>query len=120
MGDMNMIRSTIVVGALSIAAVAQAEERDPLNAKLIVDAGWFFLATDMRVRVNGETAAEPEGTDVNYDDTFGIGNFDRFRADLLWRFADRHSIQATYFKNNRSATHTLDKDVEFKGQLYPV
>jgi hypothetical protein len=115
-----MKRHVLLIGTLAVAAAANAEERDPLDAKLIVDAGMFFLSTDMRVQVNGETAQEPEGSDVNYDDTFGIGNFDRFRADGLWRFADRHSVEATYFQNNRSATRSLDRDVEFKGQLYPV
>jgi hypothetical protein len=114
-----MNRLAIVLGMLAMAAGAQAQERNPLDAKLIVDAGWFFLSTDMHVRVNGETN-EPEGSDVNYDDAFGIGDFNRFRADVLWRFADRHSIEATYFNNNRSGSRTLDKDVEFKGQLYPV
>jgi hypothetical protein len=103
----------------SLAGVAHAEERDPLDAKFIIDAGYFFMSTDMRVRVNGETTQEA-GSDVNYDDTFGIGDFDRFRVDMMWRIADRHSIQAMYFQNNRSSSRTIQEDVEFKGQLYPV
>jgi len=111
----------MAAGLLAIAANAEAQEqRNPLDASFIVDAGYFFLSTDMRVRVNGETKQDTEGSDVNYDDTFGIGDFDRFRVDGLWRFADRHSIEATYFQNNRSASRSIDKDIEFKGELYPV
>jgi hypothetical protein len=111
-----LISSPLAFGALE---AAHAEERNPLDAKFIVDAGWFFMSTDMRVRVDGDTPEEV-GSDVDFDDTFGIGDFDRFRAEASWRFAPRHLVRAMYFQNNRSATRTGSRDVEFEGETFPV
>lgn len=107
-----------IITCLMIGNVAAAE-RDPLDARLLLDVGWFFMSTDMRVRVDGETQ-ETTGDDVDFDDTFGIGDFDRFRADLLWRIADRHGLRFMYFENNRDATRTIDRDVTFGDDTFPV
>jgi hypothetical protein len=77
------------------------------------------MATDMRVRVDGETS-DALGSDVDYDDTFGIGDFDRFRVDASWRIAPRHLIRGMYFENNRRATRSLQRDVEFDGEMFPI
>jgi len=116
-----MLRITAAViacGALGVAHAAD-DDRNPLQSKFTFDAGYFFLSTDMRVRVDGETT-QSTGDDVNFDDTFGIGNFDRFRAEGSWRIAPRHLIRAMYFQNNRSATRTIDRDVHFQDEVYPV
>jgi hypothetical protein len=97
----------------------EAAERNPLEAKAVVDIGWFFLSTDIRVRVDGETI-DASGTDIEYDDTFGIGDFDRLRAEALWRIAPRHTLRGMYFENNRSATRSLDRDIVFGGSTFPV
>lgn len=107
-----------IIASLLMTAV-QAEERDPLDARLLVDVGWFFMSTDMRVRVDGETE-ETTGDDVDFDDTFGIGDFDRFRAEVLWRISDRHGVRFMYFENNRDATRSIDRDVTFQDETFPV
>ena len=72
---MNKIAAGVI--ACSMIGVAQAAEeprsteRNPLESKFIIDAGYFFLSTDMRVRVDGETTNDV-GSDIDYDDTFGI------------------------------------------------
>jgi hypothetical protein len=114
---------TLTIAVLACGAVgtvhAAEDERNPLESKVIIDAGWFLMSTDMRVRVDGENTANT-GSDVDYDDTFGIGDFDRFRADVSWRIAPRHLVRAMYFENNRSGSRSLDRDVEFGDEIYPV
>ncbi len=102
-----------------LMATAQAEERDPLDARFLVDVGWFFMSTDMRVRVDGDTQ-ETTGDDVDFDDTFGIGDFDRFRADVLWRMSDRHLLRFMYFENNRDASRTIERDITFQDETFPL
>jgi hypothetical protein len=114
-----MRRFAIALFASGMLSAVNAAERNPLESKFIVDAGWFFMSTDMRVRVDGETTEEV-GTDVNYDDTFGIGDFDRFRAEASWRIAPRHLIRGMYFENNRSATRSNEREIEFDGETFPV
>lgn len=108
-----------IAGLCGLFRNADAEERNPLDATFIVDAGGFFMSTDTRVRVDGETTGS-RGTDVDYDDTFGLGDFDRFRAEAFWRFADRHAIRVMYFENNRSSTRSLTQDIRFGDETFPV
>jgi hypothetical protein len=109
----------IVLLGCSTLGTASADERNPLAAKFIVDAGYFFMSTDMRVRVDGETTASV-GSDVDYDDTFGIGDFDRFRAEASWRIAPRHLLRAMYFQNNRSASRSVERDISFGDETFPL
>lgn len=123
-GEQTMRRVAAAVAACSILGIAHAEEspadeRNPLEAKFIVDVGYFFMSTDTRVRVDGETTNDV-GSDVNFDDTFGIGDFDRFRVDGSWRIAPRHLIRAMYFQNNRHATRSIERDVTFQDETFPV
>jgi hypothetical protein len=125
-GDTRMRRVAAAIAACSMLGVAHAAEespasddRNPLESKFLVDVGYFFLSTDMRVRVDGQTT-DDVGTDINYDDTFGIGDFDRFRVDALWRIKPRHLLRAMYFQNNRHATRSIDRDVTFGDETFPV
>ena len=94
-----MRKIVVAIIACATLGIASAEERNPLEARFIVDAGTFFMSQDTQVRVDGEITGEV-GTDINYDETFGIGDFDRFRVDGLWRINDRHLIRGMYFENN--------------------
>jgi hypothetical protein len=102
-----------------VLASAEAAERDPLESKIVVDLGWFFMSNDIRVRVDGETS-DVIGTDVDFDDTFGVGDFDRFRAEALWRIAPRHVLRGMYFENNRSATRSLEREVVWGDRTFPI
>src|SRR5262245_61383874 len=118
-----MHRIAVAVAVSVVLGVANAAEgastdRNPLESKFIIDAGYFFMSTDMRVRVDGD--AGQVGSDIDYDDTFGIGDFDRFRADGSWRIAPRHLLHAMYFQNNRQATRTAERTVTFRGETFPV
>ena len=116
---MRVFAVAIVLLGCSTLGTASADERNPLASKFIVDAGYFFMSTDMRVRVDGETS-DSVGSDVDYDDTFGIGDFDRFRAEASWRIAPRHLVRAMYFQNNRSASRSLERDVTFGDETFPL
>jgi hypothetical protein len=116
-----MRKIVVAIIACATLGVANAEERNPLEAKFIVDTGWFFVSSDTTVRVDGETTGET-GTDIDYDEEFGLGDFDRFRGEVLWRFTDsgRHAIRGMYFENNRSSTRNIDRDITFGDETYPV
>jgi hypothetical protein len=114
------MRKLVLLSVLGgMLSVANADERNPLSTGFIIDAGWFLISTDTRVRVNGDTS-DATGSDVDFDDTFGIGDLDRFRGEVSWRFADRHTVRGMYFQNNRSGTRTLDDEIEFRGETFPV
>jgi hypothetical protein len=102
-------------------AGAQADEarNNPLDATFNVDLGGFFMSTDINVRLNGDETNQA-GDDIDFDDTFGIGDFDRFRADGMWRIKGNHSVRGMFFTNTRSATNELSRDVNFGDETYPL
>lgn len=113
---------TTTMGAVLLwiagVAMAQADDLNPLDARAILDMGGFFSTTDVRVRLDGEGGRL--GDPVDFDDTFGMDRFERFRLDGLWRIKGKHSIRGTYFRNNRTATTALDRDIDFGDETYPV
>jgi hypothetical protein len=113
------VAACLMLGVAHAAEESAAAERNPLESRFIVNVGYFFLSTDTRVRVDGETSNQV-GSDINFDDTFGIGDFDRFRAEASWRIAPRHLIRAMYFQNNRHATRSIERDVNFQDETFPV
>ena len=113
------VAACLMLGVAHAAEETTAVERNPLDSRFIVDVGYFFLSTDTQVRVDGETS-DQVGSDVNFDDTFGVGDFDRFRVDGLWRISPRHLIRAMYFQNNRHATRSIERDVNFQDETFPV
>ena len=99
---------------------AQADENNnPLDSTLVVDLGGFFLSTDINVRLDGEETNQV-GDEIDYDDTFGVGDFERFRLDAMWRIKGKHSVRGTYFSNDRSASNELSRDINFGDETYPV
>ena len=115
-------RTRISAALLGIAciATAQAQDRNPLNATGTLDVGGFFLSTDIRVRLDGETTGQV-GDTVDFEDTFGLDRFERFRIDGLWRIkGGPHSVRGTYFDSTRSATNELTREIDFGDETYPV
>lgn len=107
-----------ILTSLASGAV-HAAETGPLDSTFIIDAGGFFLSTDTRVRVNGETS-DVIGSDIDFENTFGIGDTDRFRVDARWRLAQRHSIRGMYFENNRSGSREIEREIQFGDESFPI
>lgn len=115
---MRMLLAALAV-IWAVLGVAHATDRNPLDARFIVNAGWFLVSTDTRVRVDGATS-DLVGSDISFEDTFNMGDIDRFRAEGAWRIEKRHVLRAMYFQNNRSATKMIDRDVSFSGETFPT
>jgi len=115
----NIIKAVLLCVAGIGGAQADEAKTNPLDSRFSLALGGFFLSTDINVRVNGDNSSQT-GDDIDFDDTFGVGDFDRFRADAMWRIKGKHSVRGTYFTNNRSATNELSRDVNFGDETYPI
>jgi len=104
----------VAAGALGLAPAAHA---DALNDTYSLSLGTFFLTTNTTVRVDGNGI---EGTPVNLEQGLGITNHQSFRLDGYWRFLTRHKIRVMYFNQDRSASRTIDTQIEFQGETFPV
>ena len=103
--------------ASTLVARAEPREADLLSDSFYLSLGTFIVGTNTKVRVNGEATI---GDEIDLEKTFGDSDSSRFRIDGYWRFADRHKLRFLWFDWNYSATRTLEEDIEFEGELYPV
>lgn len=101
-----------------ITGPALAQDRGPIDQNVQASLGGFFMNFDTSVRLDGE--ATGTGTDVDWESEFDLPDHDRFRIDGFWRFAEHHKVRLMYFENNRSATETLTRDIDFGDTTYPA
>jgi hypothetical protein len=104
------------IGAAALGAMG-VTHADALNDTAELSLGTFLLTTNTTVRVDGSGR---EGTPVNLEHGLGITNHDSFRLDGYWRFLTKHKIRVMYFDQNRSASRTIDQEIEFNGETYPI
>ncbi|HEY6641908.1 hypothetical protein [Povalibacter sp.] len=98
--------------------IAHADPLWPINQKLNISLGVFFLDTDTTVRLDGEAGST--GSEVNFERDLGVSTSDRFRIDGYWRFFDRHKLRFMYFDNSSSNERTIDRDIEYGDTTFPL
>lgn len=109
----------LAVAALTAAAPARAADApNLLDDTFNVAIGTFAIRTDTTLRVDGSLT--DLGTPVDWEETFGKGDANRLRIDGYWRFADRHKLRALVFDSRVKRSVTLDREIEFDGEVFPV
>jgi hypothetical protein len=103
---------------LAPAALAQ-DAPDPLTDSLHVALGTFIISSQPEVRLNGDTL---QGDRVDFERQLGGGDATRIRLDADWRFGDsrRHKIRAIAFAMSRERTHTIDEEITWGDDVYPI
>ena len=112
----------VVVGVAAFllgspAALAE-EAANVLTDPFYVALGGFVLDSDTNVRLDGE--AGEQGTEINWENTFGGGDSTRFRIDGHWRFADRHKLRFLWFNASRKKSRVLEETIDWGDVEYPV
>lgn len=124
------IRNTHCSDLAAIAAIAPlilsgttvlAADDTPsiLTDQFQLSLGTFVLNSDTEVRFDGDTSI---GTPIDWENTFGGGDQTRFRVDGHWRFGDsgRHKARFMWFSSSRDGSKTIDDEIEFGGEVFPV
>lgn len=93
---------------------AAADDFNLITAKANASLGTFINKSTMTIRVDGELS---EGTEFDWEDTFGKGEKTRFRLDGVWRFTEKHHVRVMLTDYSKSQTETLDRDVNWGGDL---
>ena len=87
-----------------------------LDGKVVGNLGGFFLDTDVKARLNGESTNNP---DVDFDKTFGKGSDNtRIRGDVLWRITPTHHLRFLYFDNSVTRKRVIDEDIAFGDDVF--
>jgi hypothetical protein len=83
-----------------------------------ISAGALYLVnkTNIQVGISGR-----EGTDIDAEKDLGFNKeIVTFLANFQWRISRRSRITLDYYGIKRSSTHTLQKDIIFEDNTYPV
>ena len=110
------------IALVSAAAAAQAQSEIPvhpaLNDRFYFGAGAFFPKTTTSAQLTSRTGV---GAMVDFEDTFGMGSAETVPVALArWRFGERWRVEAEYFQLNRSGEKTIDRNIQWGENVYPV
>jgi hypothetical protein len=87
-----------------------------LDGTVVGNLGGFFVGTDLKAKLNGETS---NNSNVDFDKTFGdSGDQTRIRADVLWRITPNHHLRFLYFNNDVTRKRTIDEDVAWGDHVF--
>ena len=88
-----------------------------MDERFRLDLGGIFQNFDTTLRL--DSAALGRGTEINLEDDLGQdANKTSFRASGYWRFGRHGRFDFGVISWNRSATHTIAKDIEFGDHVY--
>jgi hypothetical protein len=118
-------RRVLATGAASAllmtAGVAYADGPNLLDDGWDISLGTFIVNQNTEVRLDGTVEGERvPGTKVDWEQNFGDSNATRVRLDGYWRFAERHKIRAMWFNASRDGSKTIDKEIEWGGETFPI
>ena len=87
--------------------------------KFKLSAGFFLPVNNTKIQVGANGSAA--GTDIDFQKDLGFGaTVATFMANFQWRISRRSRVNLGYFNMNRSATHTLQKDITFDTTTYHI
>jgi hypothetical protein len=101
-------------------ALAQAPESELLNGKFNFRiGGQAFTQLRTTIRIDSETLGR--GTEVTLeDDTALEESITVLRLDGNYRFTDRHSMTFSYYDIDRTGSRTIDREIEWGEEVFPV
>ncbi len=111
---------SVILPALAAtpAAAQLANAQGLIENRFVGSAGVFIVGSDLKARLNGSSASNP---DVDFNNTFGTGSDEtRARLDLLWRITPNHHARFFFFNNSITRDRTLDRDIQWGDTTYHV
>jgi hypothetical protein len=81
--------------------------------------GGFLTGLDTKIRLDSPTGGE--GTTVSLEDDLGFSSSEsvpRFELGVI--LGKRHEISGGYYKTDRSSTTTLQRDIEWGDETFPI
>jgi hypothetical protein len=120
---MKLFRSAATLAAAALIALATPAAGQSyasvkgMDERFRLDLGGFFQNFDTTLRL--DSTALGRGTEINLEDDLGQDSRKTsFRADGYWRFGRHGRFDFGVLSYNRSATHTIAKDIEFGDHVY--
>lgn len=122
---MKILATTILVFVSCMGLRAQQTDSLLLSRPVLpwfverfkLSAGFFVPInnTNIQVGINGTA----HGTDIDFEKDLGFAkSIGTFMANAQWRISRRSRASFSYYKINRSSSHTLDRDIIFKEDTF--
>jgi len=108
----------LALGAHTRPAASAETAPDLLSGRGFLAAGVFSNRTDLQIRF--DPSSLKAGTEVDWDQRFGLGDSHRFRVDGLWRFKPRHHLRFQYTDYSQTDRARIDKEIQWGDELIPV
>lgn len=119
---MKLCRFAAAFSVLALAcagSVAAQSETSRLWPTFSIAAGSYQLSSDDKLQVEG--SIERLGRDINLSQDFGLPERKSLLAgNFEWNFADRHSVGVSTYSLKRSASRSIDRDIEIGGIEFPI
>jgi hypothetical protein len=109
------------IAAATAAGGAEGDipEHPALTAKWVFGAGLFVPKTTTEAQLTSATLGA--GAIINFEDTLGVDEEKEVPGFMArWRINHRWRVEAEYFQINRSATRTINRQIEWGGIVYPI
>lgn len=121
-----MTRTTILLISLTLqlsAGAAHAQDSPDVHPILTtdwwVDLGAYFPDKQFTLSASGEVVGE--NAEHEFDQKLGLSERDPlFEGQVGWQFGEKWGVAAQYFKASRSASATLEDDIEWEDVIYEV
>jgi hypothetical protein len=104
---------------LSPSVVAAEDGGGKPWERFSLNLGGFVATLNSDFRIGSQSLGV--GLDVNPEDVLGLdSSLFVFRADAIWRFTDnrRHRFDLSYYDLRRSATKTIEADIQIKDRVF--
>jgi len=117
-------QSLIALAVIAFAAAARAEQvavpvHPALNAPFYFTLGVFFPSTTTQAQLTGN--ATGAGTVIDLEESFNIDNQKTVPSfSGRWRINHRWRVEADYFEMNRDNIRTIDRQIEWGDQVFPI
>jgi len=109
---------TVAFLSLSVVAAEEGQKEKPWE-RFSLNLGGFVATFNSDLRIGSKSLGV--GIDVNGEDALGLdSSLTVFRADAVYRFTSsrRHRFDLSYVDLRRSATRTLQADIQIKDRIF--
>ncbi|MEX6686962.1 hypothetical protein QTN47_05630 [Danxiaibacter flavus] len=123
LGFILLLFGCLCVNAQSDTITSPVEKPKPTAPWFVqrfkVAAGGFVPINNTQIEVGSQDGSF--GTTIDFENDLGYSKTTgTFLGDLQWRISRRSRLDFAYYHIDRSSSHRLEKNIEFKDKVYPV
>ncbi len=116
--SMTRISLAFLAGFFLLTSTAIAENT-PDDDRFHVRLGYTYGSSETEMQLNPK--GFPAGLMINTVDTLGMDpKATTPRLDFYWRYHPKHRLELTAFRIRRTGTKTLEEEIDWGGETYPV